>query len=125
MLVGVRKAEGGVRAAHNSCVTHTRGIDLYRPLFWLSNADRRRYVDMFGIHHSDCYEVWGFKRTGCSCCPFGRDLSNELNMLDRYEPNVARAARKVFADSYEYTQMFNEFRRKKKIAMEGQLTLPI
>lgn len=110
MLVGVRKAEGGVRASHGRCFTNSHGRAVYRPLFWLSNADRDRYCETFGIRHSDCYEVWGFKRTGCSCCPFGRELGHELATLEAYEPNVARAARKVFKDSYEYTRQFMDYR---------------
>lgn len=123
MMVGVRRSEGGVRAAHGTCVTRSKGRTVYRPLFWLSADDRATYGRMFGIRHSDCYEVWGFKRTGCSCCPFGRDLDHELDVLDMFEPNVARAARKVFADSYEYRRMFEEFKRRKRDEERGQTTL--
>ena len=123
MMVGVRRAEGGVRATHKSCVTRKRGRMVYRPLFWLSGDDRAAYGRMFGIRHSDCYEVWGFRRTGCSCCPFGRDLDHELCTLDRFEPNVARAARRVFADSYEYRRMFEEFKRTKRDEGRGQMAL--
>lgn len=122
-LVGVRRAEGGVRAAHGTCVTESKRRTVYRPLFWLSNADRATYGRMFGVTHSDCYRLWGFKRTGCSCCPFGRELWRELDVLDMHEPNVAKAARKVFADSYEYTRMFEDFRRRTRDEGRGQTAL--
>jgi hypothetical protein len=50
------------------------------------------------------------RRTGCVGCPFGRDVATELRTIERYEPNVARAARKVFKDSYAYTAEFADYR---------------
>lgn len=113
-LIGVRKAEGGSRAAYNKCFDHAHGIDTYRPLFWLSNGDKERYDEAFGIVHSDCYEVWGFKRTGCAGCPYAKDRWKELATVETHEPNIAKACKKVFADAYEYTRMFEEFKRNLK-----------
>lgn len=112
-VVGVRKSEGGGRAIQNKCFD--KGIDgstsTYRPMFWFSNDDRAQYEKLFGIRHSDCYEVWGFKRTGCVGCPYSRNLQSDMDKTLLYEPRIYKAVSNVFADSYRYTEMFNEFKR--------------
>lgn len=111
VLLGVRRAEGGIRASHKTCFDRGgRGIDTYRPLFWLADADKAAYDRLFGIRHSDCYEVWGFRRTGCVGCPFNSRCLAEIGVAGRYEPGMERAARRVFADSYEYTAEFDDYR---------------
>lgn len=110
---GVRKAEGGARAGHNKCYDQgSHGTDTYRPLFWFNNDDKQLYDERFKIVHSECYTLWGLKRTGCSCCPFGRKLGYELDTTRRFEPMMARACEKVFKDSYEYTRKFHAFREE-------------
>lgn len=111
-MVGVRRAEGGVRAISNKCFDKgTSGhIDRYKPLYWLSDSDKKVYDEKFSIQHSDCYAVWGFKRTGCVGCPFNRQVFDDLKMAEPYEPNVVRAANKIFGQAYEYTQKFREFK---------------
>lgn len=123
MVVGVRRAEGGIRSALNSCVTRHGDTDQYRPLYWLSDADRDQYCTAFEIVHSDCYEVWGFKRTGCVGCPFGRAHRMELEIAREYEPNVVRAAEHIFADSHEYTARFREFQRRMSRGESDQMSL--
>lgn len=114
-LIGVRRVEGGIRAIGDRCLEPRRGHDTYKPLFWLSTADRNAYCEMFGVTHSDCYEVWGFQRTGCVGCPFAPDAEGQLMMSENYEPNVATAARRIFGDAYEYT---GEYRRRRAEMME-------
>lgn len=113
---GVRKAEGGSRStSYTTCFTQSlAGPDYYRPLFWLSNADREAYDEHYGLEHSDCYKVWGMKRTGCAGCPFGKDFEEELQLAKKYEPNFYRAANKVFGESYDYTRKYLQFREEKK-----------
>ena len=115
-VIGIRKSEGGARAIQNKCFD--RGahgeIDTYRPIFWFTDADRIAYEELFGIVHSDCYTKWGFKRTGCVGCPFSRNLESDMETTEQFEPRIHKAACKVFADSYEYTRMFNEFKTQRK-----------
>jgi 3'-phosphoadenosine 5'-phosphosulfate sulfotransferase (PAPS reductase)/FAD synthetase len=110
LMLGVRRAEGGVRAAHKTCFDRGHGIDTYRPLFWLSDADRGWYAERFGVTHSDCYRVWGFSRTGCVGCPLNSRCSSDLAMAERYEPNMVKAALRIFGDSYAYTAEFADYR---------------
>ena len=116
MLVGVRKAEGGVRAAaYSNCFSNEgkyASCNQYRPLFWFSDADRKEYEELFNIRHSKCYTQYGFKRTGCACCPYGRNFEEELKVLEHHEPNLCKAVKNIFHDSYEYTRQYHEFRKE-------------
>lgn len=113
---GVRKAEGGKRStSHKTCYTQALGNDSsYRPLFWFTDQDKREYDEHYGIVHSDCYKVWGMKRTGCAGCPFGKKFEEELALAEKYEPKFHRAMLKVFGKSYEYTRKFMQFRMEQK-----------
>lgn len=120
MITGIRKAEGGARAAsYKNCYSQKEGnVDEYRPLFWYTNDDKKRYEEHYGIEHSKCYTEYGLKRTGCCGCPCGRNLEFELEVLKQHEPNLYTAVCNVFKDSYEYTREYhafcNEMNRKQK-----------
>lgn len=115
MIIGVRKAEGGIRSAsYKTCFTSKDDCDQYRPLFWYSDTDELQYDELFEIEHSDCYSKWGMKRTGCVGCPYNRNLLDELSVIEKNEPRMMRAVSTVFKDSYEYTRMFREYVKKRK-----------
>lgn len=110
-LVGVRKAEGGVRSARNVCYfKKDRGPDLYHPIYWFTRHDKEDYCRLFDVRHSDCYTTWGFARTGCVGCPFNRNVQQELEVAGAYEPRMVNAVKRVFHDSYEYTMAYRRFR---------------
>ena len=115
-IVGVRKSEGGIRSAsYSNCFSdHSANNKLsqYRPLFWFKDEDKIAYESIFDIKHSDCYEVYGLKRTGCVGCPYGRKLEEELAIVEKYEPRLLKAINNIFKDSYEYTRRYHEFVRK-------------
>lgn len=115
--VGVRKAEGGKRAsAIKTCYTQAlSGPDQYRPLFWFTDTDKQEYDQHYSISHSDCYKVWGMKRTGCAGCPLGKEFEQELALAEKYEPKFHKAMLKVFGVSYDYTRRYLEFREQLKL----------
>lgn len=119
---GMRNSEGGSRTfSISSCYTQAMGgADQYRPLFWFSDADKAEYDKHYGITHSDCYEVWGMKRTGCAGCPYARNYEQELILAKQYEPKFYKAMMKVFGPSYEYRRQFEAFREDQK--NRGDLT---
>ena len=117
-IIGVRKAEGGMRAASNTCFTGG-AVDKYRPLYWWDNATREEYERAFAITHSECYGTYGLKRTGCAMCPFGLIRDREHEVARTYEPKLFKAASIVFKDTIEYTRMFQEFRGRST----GQMVL--
>ena len=112
LMVGVRKAEGGARAtAYGSCFTPAGDTKVaqFRPLFYWLGADKEEYEAHSGVCHSACYTKYGLKRTGCACCPFGRDFEVELAAAEKYEPRLATAAQNIFGKSYEYTRKYRAF----------------
>lgn len=115
-IVGVRKNEGGVRStAYKNCYTQRNDkIDQFRPVFWMTDQDKRDYEDYFGIVHSRCYTEYGLKRTGCVGCPIGRNVLDELAIIKKYEPKLYKACMSVFGKSYEYTRQYREFREEMK-----------
>lgn len=125
MIVGIRKAEGGIRSANyeNCYSTNLDEPDNYRPLFWFKNEDKEVYDDVFTIKHSDCYCKWGFVRTGCVGCPFSRRILTELKTIKRYEPNMYKAVNNVFKESYEYTRQYRQFVREMKDKERGRRKL--
>lgn len=115
-IVGVRKAEGGVRAgAYKTCFTQEtkKGGSAFRPIFWYRDVDKLEYEKSFGITHSRCYTEYGLIRTGCVGCPFNRNITDELHIIKEHEPNLYKAAMKIFGKSYEYTYKYREFVRMK------------
>jgi 3'-phosphoadenosine 5'-phosphosulfate sulfotransferase (PAPS reductase)/FAD synthetase len=115
VIMGVRKAEGGIRsAAYKSCFSEadTGKKANFRPLFWLTNADKKEYEEHCEIVHSDCYTVYGLDRTGCAGCPFGKDFEKELAIIKEYEPKLYKAVNNIFGKSYEYTRKYNVFKQE-------------
>ncbi len=115
-VVGVRKSEGGVRATrYKNCFdAKLDTYDEFRPLFFFTNKDKNEYKKYFKVKYSDCYEVWGMKRTGCAGCPLGRELNSELNLIKKHEPKLYRAINNIFKDTYEYTEKYYKFRSEHK-----------
>lgn len=114
MCIGVRKAEGGIRAEmYKTCFNVDTGK--YLPIFWYSDADKKEYEELFDIKHSKLYTEYGMKRTGCIACPYGgRDAFKELKIVEEHEPNIYKACMNIFGDAYEYYKAYQTFYNKKK-----------
>ena len=108
-LVGVRKAEGGIRSMLKSCFTGTPEHGIFRPLLWFTNQDKEIYCKLFDVQYSDCYTRYGLKRTGCAGCPFNPNVFGEIEQVKDYEGGLITAAAHVFRESYEYTRLYREF----------------
>lgn len=123
-VTGERQAEGGQRALrHKSCFEeHKDGTHKYMPLWWWSNETKQIFKETEGIRYSDCYEVYGMKRTGCCGCPFNLNISDDLQAMYEYEPRLLKACMNVFGQSYELTDRF-DCRRKKCLPDSFQMTL--
>lgn len=115
-VVGLRKSEGGLRATrYKNCFDKKDdSYDHYRPLFFFKDNDKLEYKNNFDVTYSDCYEVWGMKRTGCVGCPYGRELQQELGLVKQYEPKLYIAVNNVFKDSYIYTEQYRRFKDTQK-----------
>jgi hypothetical protein len=123
-VTGERKAEGGQRASsHKSCFEeHKDGFHKFMPLFWWSDAVKAAFKKNEGIRYSDCYEVYGLKRTGCVGCPFSINIADDLQAMYEYEPQLYKACMNVFGKAYELTDRFH-CRRKKCLPDFLQMTL--
>lgn len=116
----MRKAEGGVRqTAYKSCyndnsTSKTRQYDVFLPIWWFSNTDKKEYEDCYKIEHSDCYKIYGLKRTGCAGCPFSLKIENDLSILQQFEPKLFHACMNIFGPSYAYKRAYYEFRENIK-----------
>lgn len=113
--LGVRRAEGGVRANIKNCFSeYPDGVDIFRPIFWLRDSDKDEYCKHYNIVHSRCYSEYGFKRTGCAGCPFNKKFEEDLEAVQKFEPKLYKAANGIFGDSYEYTRAYMKFREQRK-----------
>lgn len=113
--VGIRRAEGGVRAFKQSCFDPAGSLykfDRYYPCFWWTNEDKAAFEKTYGVVHSDAYTVYGFERTGCAGCPFNIHSENDSKILHQYEPKLANAVERIFAPSNEYTHKFLKYREE-------------
>lgn len=115
VVTGIRKTEGGVRSsAYKSCFSSNanKSYDEYRPLFFYTDGDKAEYKDVFDVKYSDCYEVYGLKRTGCVGCPYSSKYKNELEVVLKYEPKLYNAIINIFGYSYYLKEKYNEFKDK-------------
>ena len=119
IITGERRDEGGMRSVPRKdnttlCFTETAsGQYRLKPLYYVSDKDKAWYKEEFGIKYSDAYEVYGLKRTGCCGCPISYRAVDDLEMIGKYEPNVAKAAWNIFGKSYLYRQKYNEYKAQR------------
>ena len=112
LCTGVRKSEGGIRAvSYKNCYSLNSkiGIDHLRPIFWFTDEDKDEYCRRFEIVHSRCYTMYGLKRTGCTGCPYNRNIFDEMGMVGAYEPQMIRAANSIFQKAYEWTMEYRQY----------------
>ena len=122
IITGERRDEGGMRSVPRKdntalCFTETSGGQYrLRPLYYVSDKDKAWYKDYYGIRYSDAYEVYGLTRTGCCGCPISYKAVEDLRLIGKYEPNVAKAAWAIFGKSYEYRQKYTEYKARRTSA---------
>lgn len=119
IITGERRDEGGMRSVprkDNTSLCFTENSDgqyRFRPLYYVSDADKAWYKDYYGIRYSDAYEVYGLTRTGCCGCPISYKAVEDLEKIRPYEPQVVKAAWNIFGKSYEYRKKYNEYKAKR------------
>ena len=119
IITGERRDEGGMRSVprkDNTALCFTENSDgqyRFRPLYYVSDADKAWYKDYYGIRYSDAYEVYGLTRTGCCGCPISYKAVEDLEKIRPYEPQVVKAAWNIFGKSYEYRQKYNAYKAKR------------
>ena len=122
-VTGERRAEGGQRASsHKSCFECQKHAHKFMPLFWWTDYEKADFKAKEGIRYSDCYEVYGMRRTGCVGCPFDQHIADDLQAMYEYEPKLFKVCMRVFGQSYELMDRFGC--RMRKCLPDGfQMTL--
>jgi 3'-phosphoadenosine 5'-phosphosulfate sulfotransferase (PAPS reductase)/FAD synthetase len=98
IITGERRDEGGMRSVPKKsdapmCFTETSdGKYRLKPLYYVSDADKKWYKEYYGVKYSDAYEVYGLKRTGCCGCSISSSAAADLELIKPYEPNLVKAA---------------------------------
>ena len=139
IITGERRAEGGMRSVprgadffndpnNTMCFYEASNRQFrFRPLYYVTDADKAWYKEYYGIRYSDAYEVYGLTRTGCCGCPISHKAVDDLELIRPYEPNVVKAAWNIFGKSYEYRAKYNAYKEARKQAEKGsaseQITL--
>lgn len=121
VITGERRAEGGMRSVPRKdntsmCFSETADNKFrLRPLYYITDADKKWYKEYHKIRYSDAYEVYGLTRTGCCGCSISARAIEDLEKVRPFEPNLVKAAWNVFGDSYRYRQQYNEYKRAKRV----------
>lgn len=130
VITGERRDEGGMRSVPRKdntamCFSETAdGKYRLRPLYYVSDADKRWYKDYYNIRYSDAYEVYGLTRTGCCGCSISAKAVEDLEKIRPFEPNLVKAAWNVFGDSYRYRQQYNEYKARQREKESDDKTHP-
>ena len=125
-ILGLRHAEGGIRATNiKSCFTDNGAgeMDEYRPIWHFTDQTKEKYKKICEVKYSDCYEKYGFTRTGCAGCPFNSKFNDEIEELKQHEPKLYIAINSIFGKSYEYTRKYKDFKeqmKREKRELKGQ-----
>lgn len=119
IITGERRDEGGMRSvprkdSSSMCFNETSNCQYrFRPLYYVSDADKEWYKKEYGVRYSDAYEVYGLTRTGCCGCPISYKAVADLEKIRPYEPNVVKAAWNIFGKSYEYRAKYNDYKKNR------------
>lgn len=120
IITGERRDEGGMRSvprkdSSSMCFSEqSNGQYRLKPLYYVSDKDKAWYKERYKIKYSDAYEVYGLTRTGCCGCPISARATDDLELINPYEPNVVKAAYNIFGKSYEYRKKYNDYKIAKK-----------
>lgn len=111
-IMGIRQNEQ--RAGYSNCFIPAKKwpYDIYFPLYWWSDKTKNKYDYDNKIIHSKCYTEYGLSRTGCAGCPYGRNFEQELLVLEKHEPKLHNGVKNIFSESYEWTRVYREFKKK-------------
>ena len=115
-ILGLRKAEGGLRSIGSGCVTFREGkISRFKPLNPVSDEFEEWYIRTRNIRLCELYyEPYNFIRTGCKGCPYAIDIADELDKLERLLPNERKQCEVIWGKVYDEYRRLN-YRKMGKI----------
>lgn len=109
-FTGERVAEGGARAFNAErrvkegkpiCTRIISGKYIVKsPIIDWSDEMVEEFIERENVPLSDAYTKYGRTRTGCCCCPFSKQLTEDLKNLHEYEPRKYKASMFWLKDVY-------------------------
>ena len=108
-FTGERIAEGGARAAQaekrvkegKSICTKISGNYIAKaPIIDWSDEMVEEFIRRENVPLSEAYTKYGMKRTGCCCCPFSKELDEDLKTMWEHEPQKYKASMFWLKDVY-------------------------
>lgn len=108
-IIGIRMSEGGARETQiekriknggKLCTYSQHGMIMKAPVIDWTDKDIEQFIKQYNVPLSDAYTKYGFRRTGCMCCPYSRNIANDLKYLFDHEPNRYKASMHWLKDVY-------------------------
>lgn len=100
-FTGMRKEEGGNRE-HISCITNGKNGKHFNVLAPVSKAWEEWFIKEYHIKLCKLYyPPYNFERTGCLCCPFSKDLKQQLEILKEFDKKTYKQAQILWKPVYE------------------------
>ena len=108
-ITGVRSGEGGARElaavkrlanGGKLCTFVKDGCTVKMPIIDWTDEDVDMFIEQYNVPLSKAYTEYGMVRTGCMGCPFSRELTQNLEVLYKYEPNRYKASLFWLGDVY-------------------------
>lgn len=106
---GLRAGEGGARELNATtrvknggkiCTYISHGKISKAPIIDWTDEDIEEFIKRYNVPLSEAYTKYGFRRTGCMCCPYSRNIANDLKYLYYHEPNRYKASMYWLKDVY-------------------------
>lgn len=103
-IIGIMRSEGGRRKSA-TCLAF-RGIKkklvAFQPLTPLNKEWEDWFIDTYNIAICDIYKPpYNFVRTGCKGCPFAKNLSEELETLEKFFPAERKQCEFIWKPIYD------------------------
>lgn len=108
-FTGERISEGGARAFQAEkrvkegkpiCTKISGNYTVKAPIIDWSDEMVEEFIKRENVPLSEAYTKYGMSRTGCCCCPFSKELAEDLKMLWEYEPQKYKASMFWLKDVY-------------------------
>lgn len=102
-LLGVRQDESMLRKRnYSSCfIKDSKNNYIGTPIYDWTDENIDQYILEQNIKLSDAYLKLGFSRTGCFCCPYNREVLEEMEIIKQYNPNQYYYGIKLLGDILE------------------------
>ena len=108
-FTGERISEGGARAFQAEkrvkegkpiCTKISGNYIVKAPIIDWSDEMVEEFIKRENVPLSEAYTKYGMSRTGCCCCPFSKELAEDLKVMWKYEPQKYKASMFWLKDVY-------------------------